>query len=125
MEYPVVILFKNKNILGQDQCLALGDSQTDWILRRKTVPTHCTPWRPQGQFTKRNFSHGWKLLAPPCQPLPQPLGVGSIPRCSGLLGFEQYLHHSPHTAVLKPEETQSNQFRAQQSHGKGWQWHKT
>lgn len=25
-EYPVAILFENKNILGQDQCLTLGDS---------------------------------------------------------------------------------------------------
>lgn len=80
----MVILFKNKNILGQDQRVALGDSETDWILRSKTVPPHAAlHGGPKGRSPKETFS--WTEAAcPPCQPLTQPSGVGSIHSCSGL-----------------------------------------
>lgn len=68
MEYPVVILFKNKNILGQDQCLALGDSQTDWILRRKTVRPHTlhSMEAPRAGHQRKLFS--WMEAACPSLP---------------------------------------------------------
>lgn len=85
----MVIFFKNKNILGQDQRVALGDSETDWILRSKTVPPHAAlHGGPKGRSPKETFS--WTEAACPSLPASNTaFGGGFHPQLLWTVRFEQ------------------------------------